>query len=61
MKKIHYREVQSMKHHHDETISQSITTKLKLLEQIEKMSVKSSGGAQRSNKKTKSVNSVPRE
>lgn len=45
MKKIHYREVQSMKHHHDETISQSITTKLKLLEQIEKMSVKSSGGA----------------
>jgi len=61
MKKIHYKEVESMKNHHDDTISLSIKTKLNLLQKIEKMSRKSSGSNKRSNKLTKSVNSVPRQ
>jgi len=54
MKKIHYKEVESMKNHHDDTISLSIKTKLNLLQKIENMSRKSFG----SNKKSKKTNKI---
>ena len=38
MKDVHKSEVQKMKNKHDETISNSIKVKVKLLEQIEQMS-----------------------